>query len=416
MTTQEPATATTPARPWLHTSLAVLGGVALGIGGTLLVLPYLPGTPGDAAPGLSSLPPVVPPAPVDTLVLTPEAITLAGITTAPVTARDIQRRTQVPGSVMADATREVKVMSVVSGIVTQVHASLGATVRRGAPLATVFSPELAEAQTKYLTMQAQRTAAQQKLQRTEQLATIGAVSRQELEDVTALHASHAAEVAAAHQRLVLLGLRPAQVEALRTPGQSSAEVTVPAPMDGVLTARAVNPGQVLSMGQDIGVITDLTQVWVVGDVYEQDVPHVRLGTDAALTTPAYARRTWRGQVTYVDPRVDPQTRTAKVRVDLANAEKQLRPGMYMTMALTTRDAGRQVVVPRAALQSLGSKTVVFVAVPEAAGTFQQRVVQTEPLDETLALVRQGLQPGEQVVTTGSFFLRAESLRQAPASS
>ena len=118
---------------------------------------------------------------------------------------------------MPNAYREVKVTPIVGGIVTKVPVALGDTVRRGAPVVTLFSAELADAQTKYLSMVAMLEADHRKLERTQQLVEIGAASRQELEEITAVHASHATEVESARQRLLLLGLTREQVEALEEP-------------------------------------------------------------------------------------------------------------------------------------------------------------------------------------------------------
>jgi RND family efflux transporter MFP subunit len=130
---------------------------------------------------------------------------------------------------------------------------------------------------------------------------------------------------------------------------------------------------------------------------------------------AYPGLTLRGRVTYIDPRVDPQTRTAKVRVKVANPEGRLRLGMYVTVTFSTSSQERVVVVPRAAVQTIGGRQVVFVAVPDEAGKFLQRRVELGPLVGESYPIRQGLQPGEVVVTEGSFFLRAESVRNAPGS-
>jgi RND family efflux transporter MFP subunit len=407
-------------------SLGALGLLAIGAVGALLVERYMGDMPmglgvaAQAPPSTSA--PEVPPAPAAPsppaaveILLTPEALAQVGIKTAPVTVVEASVTTQLPGSVMADAYREVKVVPVVGGIVTRVHVELGATVKRGTPLATLFSPALSEAQTKYLSMQAMVTADYQKLQRTRQLVEIGAASRQELEEVTAVHDSHATEAAAAQQRLLLLGLRQEQVQTLRSPSQIVSEVVVPAPIAGVITGRSANLGQVLSMGQELFVVTDLSQVWVIGDLYEQDFQRLGIGTAAVLTTPAYPSLTWRGRVTYIDPRIDTQTRTAKVRVEVPNRDGQLRLGMYMTMACTTPGGERRVVVPRSAVQTLGERQVVFVSVPDEAGKFVQRPVHVGPLEGEVYPVLAGLQPGEHVVTEGSFFLRAESLRANPAS-
>jgi membrane fusion protein, heavy metal efflux system len=120
-------------------------------------------------------------------------------------------------------------------------------------------------------------------------------------------------------------------------------------------------------------------------------------------------------VTYIDPRVDPQTRTAKVRVEVPNPEGHLRLGMYVTMAFSTPAGEREVAVPRVAVQTIGGRQVVFVAVPDQEGTFAQRTVKLGRLAGESYTVLRGLQRGEVVVTEGSFFLRAESLRNAPAS-
>jgi cobalt-zinc-cadmium efflux system membrane fusion protein len=409
----------------LVTVVGAVGLLGAGVLGGIIASRYLDGVP--HAP-VASAPSSSPPAPVAAspvvstpetpaeIVLSPEAVSRAGIKTAPAEAAVSQVSVQLPGTVTADAYREVKVVSLVGGIVTKVHVELGASVKRGAPLATLFSPELAEAQTKYLSMRAMLAADHHKLQRTQELVAIGAVSRQELEEITALHASHETEVAAARQRLLLLGLSRSQVEALTNPSQIVSDVTVSAPSAGVITGRSVNLGQVVSMGQELFVVTDLSQVWVIGDLYEQDFQTVHVGAEATLTTPAYPTLTLRGRVSYIDPRVDPQTRTAKVRMEVPNAEGRLRLGMYVTLTFTTPGAEHTVLISRSAVQTIGGRQVVFVPAPDEEGKFLARTVQLGPLHGDRVAVRSGVQPGEVVVTEGSFFLRAEMLRNAPAGS
>jgi len=422
-----------PARPQRHRLLrglawgvGALGLMAVGAIGGILgsryvgdVLPVPVATAPTSPP--AELPPTEPsaasaPTAVTEVFLSPEAVARAGIKTAKAEGLEAQATIQLPGTVTADAYREVKVVPIVGGIVTKVHVELGTTVKRGAPLATLFSTELTEAQTKYLSMRAMLAADHQKLQRTQQLVEIGAASRQELEEITAVHASHTTEVEAARQRLVLLGLSRAHVEALKSPSQVVSDVTVPAPIPGVITSRAANLGQVVSMGHELFVVTDLSQVWVIGDLYEQDFQTVQVGSEAAITTSAYPNLTLRGRVSYIDPRVDPQTRTAKIRVAVPNSQGQLRLGMYMTVAFTTRGCERTVVVPRAAVQTLGERHVVFIPVPDEEGKFVPRTVQVGPSRGAFATIRSGVEPGEDVVTEGSFFLRAEMVRNAPSSS
>src|SRR6266478_6570729 len=143
--------------------------------------------------------------------LTPEAVERAGIKIAEAKAQSSVSGVTVPGTVTSNAYRDTKVNALVGGIVRQVSVELGATVTPGQPLAVIFSAELAEAQMKYLSMLAMLEADHHKLVRTEKLVTLGAASRQELEEVTATHTGHETEVAAAGQRLLLLGLAPDQV-------------------------------------------------------------------------------------------------------------------------------------------------------------------------------------------------------------
>src|SRR5262249_6523400 len=264
--------------------------------------------------------------------LTAEALERAGIKTAPVRSEAAAGTISVPGTITSNAYGETKVNALVGGIARRVGVELGQAVARGQALAVVFSNELAEAQMKYLSMQAMFAADHQKLDRTEQLVAIGAASRQELEEVTATHHGHETELAAARQRLLLLGLTSAQIGGLRDASQLVSEGTVAAPSGGLIILRDVNPGQVVGSGQELFTVTDLSTVWVIGDLYEKDFASVRVGSEAAIVVPAAPRGTLRGRVTYIDPRVDAATRTAKVRVEVPNTKGDLRLGMYVSVA------------------------------------------------------------------------------------
>jgi len=393
--------------------LVALGLIALGAAGATVALRR---TEGARAPATSSAkPPTSSPAvPLGDaeVLLSPDALARAGIKTAPVNAVGAGAAITAPGSVMANAYREVRVTPIAAGIVTKVHVELGAVVKRGAPLVTLFSAELADSQTKYMSMSAMLEADHKKLDRTRQLVDIGAASRQDLEEITAVHEAHATEVEAARLRLQLLGLTAEQVRALTSPSQIVSTIVVPAPITGVITSRSANLGQVIAMGQELLSVTDLSEVWVVGDLYEQDFKTVTVGSEATITTPAYPGLTLRGRVSYIDPRVDPQARTAKARIEVPNSEGRLRLGMYVTVSFTT-PGGAAVVVPRSAVQSIGDRQVVFVPVEGEEGKFIQRQIRLgSPVGDNYTVLG-GLKPGETIVTEGSFFLRAEVLRNAP---
>src|SRR5882724_11813931 len=393
--------------------LVALGLIALGAAGATVALRRTEGMRAPAA-SIATTPPPAPSEPAGDaeVVLSPEALARAGIKTAAVTSIAAGTAVTAPGSVMANAYREVKVTPIAAGIVTKVHVELGAVVRRGAPLVTIFSAELAESQTKYMSMSAMLEADHKKLGRTQKLVDIGAASRQDLEEITAVHEAHATEIEAARQRLQLLGLSAEQVRTLTSPSQVISTIVVPAPIAGALTSRSANLGQVVSMGQELLSVTDLSEVWVVGDLYEQDFRTVRVGSEAAITTSAYPGLTLHGRVSYIDPRVDPQARTAKARIEVSNADGRLRLGMYVSVSFTTPGVST-VVVPRSAVQVIGDRQVVFVPAGNEDGKFIQRQVRLgSPIGDNYSVLS-GLKPGESVVTEGSFFLRAEVLRNAP---
>jgi len=308
---------------------------------------------------------------------------------------------------MSNAYRDTKVNALVGGVVRQVAVELGAPVTRGQPLTVIFSGELADAQMKYLSMQAMLNADHQKLERTQKLVALGAASRQELEEVMAIHAGHETEVAAARQRLLLLGLGPDDVSSLTEASHVVSELTVRAPAGGVVIARSVNPGQVVGAGQELFTVTDLGTVWAIGDLYEKDFDAVRVGSEATVTVPGSPLR---GRVAYIDPRVDPASRTAKVRVEVPNKGGHLRLGMYVTLSFESRSGGQVTLVPRDAVQSVGNRSVVYVLVEGDEGRFVERTVKLGAAVEDSVEVVDGVKPGEHIVTAGSFFLRAEAGR------
>jgi RND family efflux transporter MFP subunit len=366
-----------------------------------------PTTPGMAPAGSASSVKTDEPVEVS---LTPEAVERAGIKTVEVTSEAAAGGVTVPGTVASNAYRDTKVTALVGGIVRQVSVELGSSVTRGQALAVIFSSELAEAQMKYLSMRAMLEADHQKLERTEKLLALGAASRQELEEVKALHTSHETELAASRQRLLLLGVAPARVAELQTASQVVSEVTVPSPAAGTVIARGVNPGQVVNAGQELFVVTDLSTVWVLGDLYEKDFPHVRVGTQATVTVPSAPNRSLSGRVAYIDPRVDTIARTAKVRVEIPNRGGDLRLGMFVTVSFQAPTGQRLTLVPRAAVQAIGEHTVVYLPVNGEKGRYTERSVKLGGPAGDFVQVVEGLKPGDKVVTDGSFFLRAEAAR------
>lgn len=343
------------------------------------------------------------------LTLSADAIARAGIKTVVVSRGTTTTSIRLPGTVASNAYRETKITALVGGVVSSVTAELGAHVSRGQPLAVVFSADLADAQMKYLTARAMLAADHEKRERTAALVRIGAVSRQEYEEIIAVHNAHEAELAAARQRLLLLGLSRDRVDALRQSSDVVPEVTVAAPNTGTVIVRSINPGQVLAVGHEMFVVADLSTVWVLADLYEKDFGHVRVGSEATVIVPPAGRRV-RGHVSYIDPRVDPGSRTAKVRIEVPNPDRSLRLGMFVEVGFSMPTTGNGIVVPRTAVQWIGDRAVVYVAAEGDDMRFIERVVKLGASSGASVELIEGVKPGERVVTEGSFFVRAEAAR------
>lgn len=362
----------------------------------------------------SSLPAAEPAKPQEVEVTVPvESLDRMHLQFAKVTSGTMSTEIRVPGTVQPNAYREVHVTPIAGGVVTQVSVELGQSVKRGQPIAQVFSRDLAEAQTAFVGFETELEVEHKKLERTQELVRIGAASREELERVEADHRVHAAHVQEARQKLILLGMEGAQIELLNTGQTPSASISVPSPIDGIVTARTVNLGQVVGLGQDLLTVTDLSSVWIEGSVLEDDFGVVRAGSGAIISTPAYPGRIYRGVVDYIEPRVDPQTRTAKVRVTIQNPGLALRMGMYVDLTFTNVEAGKVAIVPKPAIQAMASGSVVYLPVALKEGRFLQRAVRIGEETGGGFGVLEGLTQGDTVVTEGSVLLRAESLRQHP---
>jgi RND family efflux transporter MFP subunit len=312
------------------------------------------------------------------------------------------------GIVQANSYKETPVVSLVGGIVRTVSAELGQNVGRGQRVAVVFSNELADAQSRYLTAVAALDEHHRHHLRTAKLVEIGAASRQELEMATSQYREAESNVADLRQKLVLLGMPASRIDGLRDTSQISSEVTVTSPSSGTITGRSVNPGEVIEANKELMRVTDLSTIWVVGQVYEKDLATVRVGSSANISSDAYRGRVFRGRVSYVDPKIDPATRTAQVRIEMANPRQMFKIGMFVNVAFGALGVGEKTIatVPKDAVQTINNQQVVFV-LTEKPNEFIMRPVRIGAEANGFYPVLEGLNVGDRVVTDGSFLLRAE---------
>ncbi|MEP6819758.1 MAG: efflux RND transporter periplasmic adaptor subunit [bacterium] len=356
-----------------------------------------------------------------TVTLSPQAAQNAGIKVEAVGEQLVANGTGsgtgalATGTVQANTYRSTPVVSLVGGIVRRVNAELGQNVRQGQTMAVVFSDELAMAQSKYLSAIADLEEHHKHHSRTMKLVEIGAASREEVEQATTKLLAAEAEVASQRQRLLLLGFTPQRVSQLRSSSQVSSEVSLPAPVSGSVISRSANPGEVIQADKEILRVADLSSVWVIGQVYEKDLGSVRVGSGASIISEAYPGKVFRGRVSYVDPTLDAATRTAQVRIELANPGQSLKIGMYVNVAFGATGKAEKTAptIPASAVQNLNGQPVVFVSTNDP-NVFVMRTVRLGPETNGRYQVLEGLNVGDRIVTEGSFLLRAEWLKMNPA--
>ena len=360
-------------------------------------------SPSDAEPKPSTSGPL----PDVVVTLTSDSVQRAGITATPVAAGTPSGGLRAPGIVEPNAYKAVVVTPLVSGRITRVAAELGQHVTRGQTIAQIFSPELAEAQTRYISARAELEAHDQELARTEKLVTIGAASKQELERIHAEHTARRAEVQSVASRLQLLGLSSKTIEGLGPAKAVDTTTSVLAPIAGVITKRDANVGTNVDQATQLFTIVDLSTVWVVVDLYEKDFARVRVGSPATVTTDAYPDLALPGRVNYIDPQVSADTRTAKVRVEVPNTRQQLRLGMFAEALLGGQDGPSIAMIPRTAVQNVGDRTVVYLTQPKEPGKFIEREVRLGAMAGDRIAVLSGVEAADVVVSEGSFYVRAE---------
>jgi RND family efflux transporter MFP subunit len=363
-----------------------------------------------SSPAAASTPAPGAPLPDVVVPLSAETAERAGITTATVAGGTTGSALRLPGVVAPNAYRQVAVTPLVGGRVTRVAAELGARVRRGETMAEIYSPQLAEAQTRYVSARAMLDAHDRELSRTQKLVEIGAASRQELERIHAEHAAQLATVQTARSQLELLGVSTSTLDAVASGTPVSAATSVPAPLDGVVTERGANIGLNVDPATKLFTVVDLSTVWVVADVYERDFSRVRVGSEAIIRTAAYPDLALRGRIGYIDPQVSAETRTAKVRVEVANPRGELRLGMYADVEVSAAPGVIVPMIPRTAVQNVGDRAVVYLVDAKEPGRFIEREIRLGHTAGEQVAVTSGVQPGDVIVTEGSFFVRAERER------
>lgn len=340
--------------------------------------------------------------------LTPQAMTAAGIQYAQVVSRVAMAPLKATGTIEANQQRMQEVTPLVSGRVERVTAIAGDRVTAGSVLAVLSSPEVAELHGKELEAQARLRLAQSTLRRLRKLSELGAAAGKDLAAAESEVTTAQAEIS--HLRASLASLGSDE----RLKGHSISSVALRAPISGTITKREVNAGAGVQAGTVLFSIADLSSVWVIANVPESQINNMRIGTAAEVRSPALGQAIAHGRVTYIDPVLNEETRTGRVRLEVSNPNQQLRIGTFVEVnfeagAATQSAAATELVIPDEAVQTVENKTIVFVPASKPSH-FEAREIQAGGQAGGLRTVISGLNAGERVVTKGSFVLKTQMLK------
>jgi Cu(I)/Ag(I) efflux system membrane fusion protein len=328
-----------------------------------------------------------------TVTIDPAVVQNMNVVTAPVERQDLSREIRTVGFLDYDQEKMVSVTTKFPGFVEKVYVNyVGEPVRKGQPLFDIYSPELVQTQEELLSA----------LSFSKRLEGAPEEARRRAEEL----------VAAARRRLGYWDISPAQIERLEASGRSRRTLTVNAPAGGVVMLRMNGlEGMAVKPGMELFHIADLSSLWLSVEVFEDQLPWLRVGSGAEITLSYFPGETFRGRVRFVEPEVAEKTRTVGLRLEVPNPDGRLRAGMYATVRFAPVVAHDAVVVPAQAVLRTGERNLVVVA--DGGGRFTPRQVQLGAGTERFVEVLSGVAPGEQVVTSAQFLIDSESnLREA----
>jgi len=325
--------------------------------------------------------------PVGTVTISPEKQVLAGVRTALVERKPLVRDIRTTAQIVADETKIAHVHVKVAGYINKVYVDfVGQMVKKGQPLFTLYSPDLVSTQEEYLIAKRGNIA-------------LGNAPFREIAD------GSQSLLESARERLKLWDISDAQIKQLDETGVVSKDLTFYSPITGFVTDRKVFPQTSVTPDTELYTVSDLSTVWADADIFEYEVPFVHLGQQVSLTLSYYPGKTYAGKISYIYPTVDPQTRTVKVRVQLANPGFLLKPQMFADAQLRV-DYGTKILVPEEAVLNSGTEQHVFVV--HEGGVFEPRKVTVGPVVDGNAVILTGLKAGETIVVSGNFLIDSES--------
>ncbi len=320
---------------------------------------------------------------------------LAGIQVAPVERKHLPVEVRMVGKIDYDETRRRYIAAWVAGRLDRLFVDFtGTKVKKDDPLVSLYSPELFSAQE-------------------ELFQALKGRSQFEQSTLSTVRSTASLTVEASREKLRLLGLNGRQIEQIEKSGKPSTHLTISSPISGTVVHKNATEGMYVSTGTTIYIVADLSRLWVQLQAYESDLPWLKLGQAVEFTGESYSGETFKGKISFIDPVVDPNTRTVRVRLDVSNTDGRLKPEMFVRAVVKSyetsagdhaAEAHQQapLVIPASAPLITGTRAVVYVAVEGKTNVFEGREVVLGPRTGDYYIVRQGLNENELVVVNGNF--------------
>ncbi len=349
------------------------------------------GSPPDHSTGIRSSVPGY-----STVTIPQNRIQSMGITLVEARRVQFDQSFRTYGRVVYDETRVHHVHTKFDGYIETLYANyVGQYVKKGEPLFSIYSPELFATQNEYLLALRARER-MPRLEGNDSSPISGGVDL----------------VAAARRRLALWDIGDKDIEELETTRKPIRALTILSPYSGYITAKTALQGLKVTPGDHLFDIVDFSTVWVLADIYENSLPFIRLGQPATIALAYRPGKAWRGRVTFINPTVDPATRTLKARLEFANPGNELKPDMYADVVIGG-GMGTGIAVPESAVIATGERNIIFVA--KGDGVFEPREVTLGIRVKNLYEIKKGVAEGERVVTGANFLLDSESKLKASIS-
>ena len=343
--------------------------------------------PRQAVPPAQSSP-TARPQEAPTITISPDKLQLIGVRTAVASYRSLNKSIRTVGKVEPDETKLAFVNTKVGGWVKKLFVNFtGEQVTKGQPLLSLYSPDLVTAQEEYLLALRQIRSSQ-----------TGSTGFAEIDS------SRKELLESSRRRLQLWDITDQQIEELEASNKPRTDMIIEAPVSGIVLEKMVLEGGYIAPGMNLYRIADLTNLWILADVYEYEVPLVRTGQAARVTLPYYAGEPLHATVSYIYPVLDPATRTVKVRVAVRNPG-MLKPEMFANVEILV-SSGSRLTVPQDAVLNSGLRQIVYVE--KKPGTYEMREVTLGQRGEDHVEVLKGIRKGERVVTSGNFLIDSET--------